>query len=76
MKTAYFTFGQIHAHSVNGTTFDKDCVVEITANDPRATMFETFGAKWAMQYDKPPRMEYFPRGIIALNPPVNEQKQP
>jgi hypothetical protein len=38
MTTAYFTFGQDHAHRVNGTTFDCDSVVKITSDDPRATM--------------------------------------
>lgn len=31
MNKFYFTFGQNHAHSVEGKTFDKDCVVEIEA---------------------------------------------
>lgn len=64
--TAYFTFGQSHIHRVNGKTFDCDCVVKITAEDPRQTMFDTFGVKWAMQYDEPPAMDLFPRGIIEL----------
>ncbi len=66
MPTAYFTFGQIHTHSVNGKTFDKDCVLKITADDPRKVMFDTFGVKWGMEYFEPPNMEYFPRGIIEL----------
>ncbi len=68
MKTHWFTFGQSHAHSVNGKTFDKDCVVEITAEYPRNVMFETFGNKWAFEYDKleDVHLECFPRGIIKL----------
>lgn len=67
MPTAYFTFGQTHVHSVNGITFDKDCVVKITSEDPRQTMFDTFGPKWGMQYDeKSPDMDLFPRGIIEI----------
>lgn len=66
-QTSYFTFGQAHVHSVNGKTFDKDCVVKITAGDPRQIMFDTFGAKWAMQYDEsPPKMEFYPRGIFEI----------
>lgn len=57
--TQWFTFGQSHVHSVNGRTFDKDTVVRITAKDPRAVMFETFGTKWSMQYDKCPDMSLF-----------------
>lgn len=68
MTTSYFTFGQQHVHSVNGFTYDKDVVVKITAEDPRAVMFETFGPTWAFQYDDaPPPMEYFPRGIKELH---------
>ena len=69
MKKYYFTFGQIHAHSVNGKTFDKDCVVEIKSKDrdgARKIMVENFGLKWASQYDKLPDMNYFPRGVIKL----------
>lgn len=68
IKTAYFTFGQVHVHYVNSITFDKDCVVRIDSYNPRETMFETFGTKWGFQYDnEPPDMKYFPRGIINLN---------
>lgn len=66
LSTAWFSFGQIHIHAMNGKTFDKDCIVEITAKEPRAVMFETFGSKWAMQYDEPPDMKNFQRGIIKL----------
>jgi hypothetical protein len=68
MPTSYFTFGQAHVHSVNGRTFDKDCVVKVIADDPRKVMFDTFGKKWAMEYDEPPKMEYFPRGIFTIEP--------
>lgn len=64
--TCYFTFGQSHVHSVDGVTYDKDSVVKITAVDPRQVMFDTFGRQWSMQYDTPPRMDLFPRGIIEL----------
>jgi hypothetical protein len=70
MKKFYFTFGQSHAHSVGGTTYDKDCVIEITAeneDEARDKMFDTFGSKWSMAYgETPPKMGYFPRGIIPL----------
>lgn len=68
MTTSYFTFGQSHAHAVDGITYDKDCVVAITAEDPRAEMFRLFGAKWAMQYDEPPDLKHFPRGIFTITP--------
>lgn len=69
MKTSLFSFGQSHAHSVGGVTFDKDCLVEITAEDPRAVMMETFGPKWAMEYTPEKakeKLHYYKRGIIKL----------
>lgn len=67
VKTAYFTFGQDHAHRFANITLDKDIVVKITDKDPRGTMFEYFGPKWAMQYDEKPDMRYYYRGIYDLN---------
>ena len=66
MKTSYFTFGQAHSHVANGRTLDRNTVVKITAEDPRARMFELFGAKWSMEYDAPPDMRLFPGGIVEL----------
>lgn len=67
MTTSYFTFGQSHAHAHCGFTFDKDVVVKITAENPRAVMFSCFGNKWAMEYSERPNMAYFPTGIIRLD---------
>lgn len=67
MTTSYFTFGQSHIHyHSNNRVFDKDCVAKVTAEDPRQTMFDTFGNKWSMQYDEIPDMSFYPRGIIEL----------
>lgn len=66
LKTRWFTFGQSHVHSVNGKTWDKDCVVKITASDPREEMFRAFGNKWAFEYDSEPNMKHFPRGVFEL----------
>ena len=66
MITQWFTFGQCHAHAHAGVTFDKDLVVEITAEDPRSVMFGLFGNKWGMQYDSKPDMRHYPRGIYKL----------
>lgn len=65
-ETKWFTFGQDHLHHIDGMTFDRDCVVKITAVDARQKMFDTFGRKWAMQYDQEPDMDYFPRGVFEL----------
>lgn len=72
MKT-FFTFGQEHAHSVNGKTFDKDCVCVIEAEDEGAARdkaFEVFGPKFCFSYPEAKwdesSMSYFPRGYINL----------
>lgn len=65
----YFTFGQSHIHKVDGVVFDKNCVVEVEADTfehARDKMFACFGNMWSMQYDYPPDMQFFPRGIIKL----------
>lgn len=68
----YFTFGFGHAHSVNGRTYDKDTVVEITAvtdAEARNIMVDSFGQKWCMQYSnlEEVQMQYYPKGVIKLN---------
>lgn len=65
MQTAFFTFGQCHFHRVNGRVFDKDTVVKITSDNHRLTMFETFGSKWSMQYDRQPDMRHY-REVVEL----------
>lgn len=69
----YVTFGQIHVHSVNGKTFDKDCVAVIKAEtfeDGRQKAFEYFGPKFATSYQDNQwdnkDMKYFPRGYIEV----------
>lgn len=54
MKKYYFTFGQTQVHSVGGRTYDKNTIVEISANDffeARKIMFDYFGAEWCFQYE-------------------------
>ena len=66
----YITFGQIHAHSVNGKTFDRNCVAVIEAKtyqEGRNLAFEYFGDKWCFAYDKEPEMKYFNRGLMKVN---------
>ena len=71
MKT-YVTFGQVHVHSVNGKTFDKDCVAVIEADNAvegRAKAFEYFGRKFCVEYPEDrfdfDLMRFFPRGFIG-----------
>jgi hypothetical protein len=69
----YITFGQIHTHSVNGKTFDKDTVAAIKCedwNDGRNKAFEYFGDKFMTDYTEEQIKEilhYFPKGIISVN---------
>lgn len=68
MITRYFTFGQTHTHSINGHTMDKDCIVKITSENPRAIMVEYFKDKWAFEYTDITEndLKYFSRGIYDL----------
>lgn len=74
MSKTYVTFGQDHAHSVNGKTFDKDCVAVINCNDAahgRQLAFEFFGGKFFTAYTKgdiDDLMQFYPRGYIEVNP--------
>ncbi len=66
IRTSWFTFGFAHVHALNGFTYDKDVVVQITALDPRAIMIQNFGKVWSFEYGEEPDMSYFPRGIKVL----------
>lgn len=72
MKT-YVTFGQIHTHSINGKTFDKDCVAVIESKNEktgREKAFELFGQKFSFEYSEKEfnmdNMYYYPRGLIEV----------
>jgi hypothetical protein len=69
MITEYFTFGQSHRHEINGTVYDKDVILRITASSPRAVMEGLFGNQWANQYFNEPRAQFFSRGVIELPDP-------
>lgn len=66
MRTSYFTLGQSHVYRLNGQTLDRDCVIKITAENPRDVMVEYFGLEWAFEYDERPEKRYFPRGVYNL----------
>ena len=68
----YITFGQNHAHHVNGVTFNKDSVAEIECKDHyhgRKIAFELFGDKFCTSYDntKPTDVDYDPRKVFPAN---------
>lgn len=68
-RTIVFSFGQGHEHVIDGVIFNKDCLVRITAENPRQVMFDVFGAKWCFEYDDarvPDIIHHFPRGVIDL----------
>ena len=74
MGKHYVTFGQIHVHSVNGKTFDKDCVAVIksaTFAEGRALAFEYFGDKFGTSYQDnqwdESDLEFYPRGYINVS---------
>ena len=69
MKNYYISFGQAHAHSVGGKTYDKDCIALLKAEskgDAHDQAMEIFKGVFCFVYDKEPDMSYFPRGIIEL----------
>ena len=74
MSKTYVTFGQIHAHTVRGKTFDKDCVAVIHCDDAeqgRRLAFAYFDNKWCFEYHEDnfdhDSMKYFHRGFIEVN---------
>ena len=66
-KKRFYTFGWGQAHHINGFTYDPNIVVEITSDDPRGVMFETFGRRWSMEYDELPDLSFYPRGVVKLD---------
>ena len=66
MYKTYITFGQVHVHSINGKTFDKDCVAEVDLPEKEAR--EIFHPKFCFSYTDLSKldMSFFPRGIIQL----------
>jgi len=72
MDKFYITFGQIHTHSVNGKTFDKDSLAEIEAETPKAAhelAMDIFDGTFhqCLPADKLDEvLHYFPRGVIKV----------
>lgn len=80
MKT-YVTFGQVHVHSVDGKTFDKDSIAVVhytgTPDKGREEVFRIFGPTFGTTYTEEQwesigdMMKYFPRGFINANQPID-----
>jgi hypothetical protein len=72
--TTYVTFGQDHVHSINGVTYDKNCVAFFdsdSANEGRRKAFEIFGKKfcfeyWGENFDWNDHSGYYSRGLIEV----------
>lgn len=68
----YITFGQVHVHSVNGKTFDKDCLAELEAEsneEAHKMAMDIFKGVFhqCVGEDKLEEfLEYFPRGVIKV----------
>jgi hypothetical protein len=69
----YVTFGQTHVHSINGKTFDKDCVARIKSKnykEGREKAFKYFNGIFCSSYQDEQwdenNMSYFPKGYIDL----------
>lgn len=74
MVRNYVTFGQAHAHRIDGVTLECDCVASYTSPDAesgRAKAFELFGRKFCFHYTENEiehvNMNYFPRGVIDID---------
>ena len=74
MKNHYVTFGQDHAHRVNGKTLDRDTVAVFaaeTAQAGRNRAFELFGGKFCFEYHgeewNESSLKYFPKGYVYID---------
>lgn len=70
----FVTFGQIHAHSISGTTFDKDSVGVVkcaSVEDGMRFIHKTLGAKYCFSYPEQhwnyEDIKHFTRGYIFMN---------
>ena len=68
----YFTCGQIHSHPLeDGTTWDKDSVLEVEAKDEdeaRDFVFSKFGNEWAFIYSEQELetiLNWAPNGVVG-----------
>lgn len=66
----YISFGQGHAHRVDGITYDCDSLYMVEAPSElaaRQEVFSVFGNKWSSIYpaaELPNLLHYFPRGVM------------
>lgn len=70
----FVTFGQVHAHSINGKTVDKDCVAvfgTMSEEDVRQLLHDCYRNEYATTYTQETWEEgmlaYFPRGYVFVD---------
>lgn len=75
MTKVYVSFGQIHTHSINGKTLDKDSIAVIRCEsykEGRELAFKWFKGLfhncWSEEEFNDKILMYFPRGCIEVNP--------
>lgn len=77
MTKVYITFGQIHTHSINGKTLDKDSIAVIKCEnykEGREFAFKYFNGVFHNCYSeeefsskRDEILMYYPRGLIEVN---------
>lgn len=74
MTCFYITFGQVHAHRIDGKTYDCDAVMLVKAdNEITARLYVNAltGGKWAGIYtENDVQMHYYPRGVLNADRPI------
>lgn len=81
MSKFYITFGQVHVHSVNGKTFDKNCLAELESEtkwEAHKTAMDIFNKMFHQvlsEGELKDALPYYPRGVIKVysNPTRNEE---
>jgi hypothetical protein len=70
----FVTFGQVHAHSINGKTLDKDCVAvfgRMSEADVRALLHDSYNNEYAQTFNHTNwdvnLLKYFPRGYVYVD---------
>lgn len=72
----YISFGQAHAHSINGQTFDKDSLMLVHAdNEINARLYvnSITGRRWSSIYrfeELAEMLPYYPRGVVNSDWPI------
>lgn len=72
----FISFGQVHAHVIEGRTYDKDSLMLVEAPGKivaRIGVTQITGGKWSSLYQEEELgdvLHHFPRGVINADRPV------